>query len=151
MHPLAQRVHDAGADAVEARGHLVSAATEFATRVQYGHNDFQRRLLHLRLQIDRDTAAVVGNCYRAIGVDRDCDTVVVAGQRLVDGVVDQLVDHVVQAVDIGVADVHARAATHRLESLEHLDVGARVFGRCLQLQLVLELVCLWFWKWFFVT
>ena len=37
------------------------------------------------------------------------DAIVVAGQGFVDGVVDELVDHVVQAVHIGVADVHARS------------------------------------------
>ena len=44
------------------------------------------------------------------------------GQRLVDRVVDDLVDHVVQpGAVIGVADVHAGALAHRLEALEDLD------------------------------
>jgi hypothetical protein len=49
-----------------------------------------------------------------------------AGQRLVDGVVDHLVDHVVQArAVIGVADIHARALAHGVQALEHLDgIGA---------------------------
>ena len=52
----------------------------------------------------------------------DVDAIAVAGQRLVDGVVDDLVDHVVQAgAVVGVADVHARALAHRLEALEDLD------------------------------
>jgi hypothetical protein len=53
-----------------------------------------------------------------------------AGERLVDGVVDDFVDHVVQArAVIGVADIHAWALADRVEALEHLDrVGAVVFG-----------------------
>ena len=52
----------------------------------------------------------------------------VAGERLVDGVVDDLVDHVVQAgAVVGVADIHARALAHRVEAAQHLDrVGAVV-------------------------
>jgi hypothetical protein len=48
------------------------------------------------------------------------------GQRLVDAVVHDLVDHVVQArAVIGVADVHAGALAHRLQALENLDgIGA---------------------------
>ena len=60
----------------------------------------------------------------------------VAGERLVDGVVDDLVDHVMQAgAVIGVADIHARALAHRVEALEDLDrfcavvVGRDVGGR----------------------
>jgi len=55
----------------------------------------------------------------------------VAGQHLVDGVVDHLVDHVMQArAVIGIADVHAGALAHRLEALQHLDaIGAVIVGR----------------------
>jgi hypothetical protein len=50
----------------------------------------------------------------------------VASQRLVDGVVDDLVDHVVQArAVIGVADIHAGALAHRLQALENLDAGGQ--------------------------
>ena len=71
--------------------------------------------------------------HRAVGVERHGDEVGVAGQRLVDGVVDDLVDHVVQArAVIGVADIHAGALAHRIEALEDLDgIGAiGIFGAC---------------------
>ena len=46
----------------------------------------------------------------------------VAGERLVDGVVDDLVHHVMQAgAVIGVADIHARPLAHGVEALEDLD------------------------------
>ena len=54
----------------------------------------------------------------------------VAGERLVDGVVDDLVDHVVQAgAVVGVADIHARPLAHRVEALEDLDRFGAVVGR----------------------
>ena len=51
-----------------------------------------------------------------------------AGERLVDGVVDDLVDEVVQAPLAGRADVHARAQADRLEPLEDRDVLGVVVG-----------------------
>src|SRR5262249_56243734 len=52
-----------------------------------------------------------------------------AGKRLVDGVVDDLVDHVVQArAVVGVADIHARPLAHGVETLEHLDRLGVVIG-----------------------
>src|SRR5207302_10801752 len=53
----------------------------------------------------------------------------VAGEGLVDRVVDDLVDHVVQArAVVGVADVHARALAHRIEALQDLDGFRTVIG-----------------------
>src|SRR5437868_13678931 len=52
----------------------------------------------------------------------DLDAVVAAGKRLVDRVVDHLVDEVMEAAGTRRADVHARAQPHRLEALENGDV-----------------------------
>ena len=57
--PLGERVDDRGADAVQTAGDLVAAAAELAAGVQDGHDDFQRRLVHLGVHVDRDAAAVV--------------------------------------------------------------------------------------------
>ena len=53
-----------------------------------------------------------------------------AGERLVDAVVDDLVDHVVQArAVVGIADIHPRPLAHRLQALENLDgIGAVFLG-----------------------
>ena len=61
-------------------------------------------------------------------MDRDRDLRAAAGQRLVDGVVDDLVDEVMQTALTGRADVHARPLADRLESLENGDVLCVVTG-----------------------
>ena len=123
MSGLAQRVDDRDADAVQAAGHLVAAAVaELAAGVQDGQDDLDGRpalLLHHR---DRDAAAVVDDGDRVVGVDRDVDQRRVAGEGLVDGVVDHLVDEVMQAAHAGRPDVHAGALADRLETLEDGDV-----------------------------
>jgi hypothetical protein len=64
-------------------------------------------------------------------VDGDLDARGLALQGLVDGVVDHLVDEVVQTTQAGRPDVHARALAHRLESLEYGDVLGVVGRRSL--------------------
>ena len=73
-----------------------------------------------------DAAAVVLDPDRAVGLQGEHDPVAVAGQRLVDGVVDDLPDQVVQAALAGGTDVHARPLADRLETLEDLDRGGVV-------------------------
>ncbi len=66
---------------------------------------------------------------RAVGVEGHHDSSEIAGQRLVDGVVDHLIDHVVQArAVVGVADIHARPLAHGIEAFQHLDGLGAVLG-----------------------
>ena len=136
VEPRRQRVDDRDADAVQAAGHLVAAAAELAAGVQHGEHDLDRRTC------PRSRRSSTG-MPRPLSLTRtppsassvDLDAVAVAGQRLVDRVVHDLVDQVVQAALAGRADVHARPLAHRLEALEHLDVAGVVVagqrrGRC---------------------
>ena len=108
---------------MQAAGDLVAAAlAELAAGVQDGEHDLDGRLALLLHDRDGDAAAVVDDGDRVVGVDRDRDLAAEAGERLVDGVVDDLVDEVVQAHHAGRADVHAGALADRLEALEDGDV-----------------------------
>ena len=118
-----QRVHDRHADAVQAAGDLVALAAELAAGVQHREHDLGRRLaLVVGVVVDRDAPAVVGDPAAAVGEQRHLDARAVTGHGLVDGVVDDLVDQVVQAGGAGGSDVHAGAFADRLEALEHRDV-----------------------------
>ena len=121
------------ADAVQAARDLVAVLVELAAGVQLGQRDLGGRALGLvlvvHLDAGRDAAAVVEHRDRVVGVDGDDDVVAVAGQRLVDRVVDHLEHQVVQAGAVGgVADVHAGALAHRLQALEDLDAARRRIG-----------------------
>ncbi len=124
--PGRQRVDDRDADAVQAAGDLVAAAAELAAGVQHGQRHVDRRQLLARGGVGGDAAAVVDDPDAAVGEQRHHDPVAVAGERLVDRVVDDLGDQVVQAALAGRADVHAGALADRLEALEHLDRGGVV-------------------------
>ena len=129
---LAERIDDRQADAVEAAGHLVATVVaELAAGVQDGEHHLDGRAALLLHVGDGDAAPVVDDGDGAVGVNRDVDARAVAGQRLVDSVVDDLVDEVVQATQPRRADVHARALAHGLEALEDGDVLGVVSGRSL--------------------
>ena len=137
FHPFGERVDDGGADAVQAAGDLVAVLVELAAGVQLGQRDLGGTALGLvlvvHLHAGGNAAAVIDDGDRVVAVDGDDDVVAMAGQRLVDRVVDHLEHQVVQARAVGrVADVHARALAHRFQALEDLDAAFTVgsAGRC---------------------
>ena len=129
-----ERVHHRHADAVQAARHLVGvvvfAFAEFAAGVQLRHHHLGRRDAFLGVDAGGDAAAVVAHRAGGVRVEGDADLAGETGERFVDGVVDDFVDHVMQArAVIGVADVHAGALAHRVETPQDLDrVGAVALG-----------------------
>jgi hypothetical protein len=134
VEPGRERIDHRGADAVEAARHGVPAAAELAAGVQHGEHDLDRGAALGLVDVDRDASTVVGDPDAAVGEDRDVDRVAVAGEGLVDRVVDDLVDEVVEASGPGRADVHAGPLANRFEALEYLDLISAVFGLLLGLR-----------------
>ncbi len=117
LQHFGERVDDGDADAVQAARDFVGAVVELTARVQHGHDDFGGGTAFFGVDVDRDTAAVVFDGDGFVGVDRDDDAIAVARERFVDGVVDDLEHHVVQAgAVIGVTDVHSGPLADRVET-----------------------------------
>ena len=95
--PFRQRVDDARAHAVQTAGDLIASAAELTARVQHGIDDLECGAPRLRLNVDRNAAAVVDNGDGVALVDRHLDLRAVARKRLVDGVIHNFVNEVVQA------------------------------------------------------
>ena len=119
---LAQRVDHRDADAVQAGGDLVPGVAELAAGVENGEYRLERRPPRLRVHVTRDPAPVVSDAHRPVGAQRHVDARGVAGERLVDRVVDHLEDEMVQPPAPRRADVHPRPLAHRLEPFEHGDL-----------------------------
>ena len=109
LHPCAQRVDCADAHAVKTARNLVAAAAKLAARVQLGHDHRQCGHAGLFLDIHRNACAVVFHGDALIFVDDDANPVAAPLHGFVDGVVHHFVDHVVQGLAIGAADIHAWA------------------------------------------
>src|SRR4029077_7882073 len=99
--PLRQGVDDRDTDAVEAAGDLVAVAAELAARMELREDDGERREVLVVDRVDRGSPSVVDDSDRVVGVQTHLDEVVVARERLVDGVVDDLVDQVMEAPRAG--------------------------------------------------
>ena len=128
---LRQRIDDRYPDPVQPARHLVALVVELAAGVEHGHHDLRGRLA-AHVPVDRNAAAVVGDRHGVVDVQRHPDGVAVAGERLVDGVVDHLVHEMMESLHAGGTDVHRRTLADGVEPFENLDligtIAVRIFG-----------------------
>ena len=92
LHVGGEGVDARHAHAVQTARHLVGAFVELTACVQHGHHHFQGTLVHLLMLVHGNTAAIVLHGDAVILVDGHFDMRAIAGHRLVDRVVDGLVD-----------------------------------------------------------
>src|SRR3989442_3919767 len=128
LEPFAQAVDDRKPDAVQTAGHAVHLPLELAATVHPRQDDFDAGRAVLRMDVDRNPAAVVRDRDGPVCVQGDLDFLAEAGHRLVDRLVDDLVDEVVEAAGVDRADVHRRAFSNRLQAFEDLDLRGVVGG-----------------------
>ena len=108
---------------MQAAGELVGLVGEFAAGVQAGEDELDAAHFLLGMDVDRHAAAVVRDLQGAVLEEGDVDLLAVAGDRLIDAVVDDLVGQVVGPRGVR---VHARAAAHGLQAGEDFDIGGGV-------------------------
>ncbi len=60
---------------MQAAGNLVGILVELTARMQLGHDDLRGRDTLFLVDIDRNTAAIVGDLAGAVGIQEDFDTV----------------------------------------------------------------------------
>ena len=118
IEPCRQRIHHRDTDTVEATRHLVGIIVELSAGMKLRHDHFGGGDTFLGMNLDRDAAPIVGHGDRPVGIQDHLDNVAMAGKRLVDGVVHHLVDHMVKPRPvIRIADIHAGALAHRIQTL----------------------------------
>ena len=122
-----QGVHHRSPYAVQSSGHFVRAAVELATRVQRGHNRFQPGYSRVGMDVHRDAAPVIRHAHGAIGGNAQINSVAVTGERLVHCVIQQFLDQVMQSINAGAANVHARSHPDGFQAFENLNVVRSIF------------------------
>ena len=90
--------------------------------MQFGHYNSERGHARLLLDANRNTGTIVGDTHAFIFVNCDPNVITTALHGFVDGVVHHFVDHVMQRLGIGAANVHTRATAHRLQPFQNLDL-----------------------------
>ena len=126
LKPLGHGVHALRAHAVGAAGEFVTALAVFAAGVQGGEHHLDAGNAVFGMNVDGDAAAIIANGDRAVHVDGNVDLVAMAGEMLVDGVVQDLGNAVMERPFIRAADIHAGLFTHGFQAFEFAQLGGVV-------------------------
>ena len=114
---------------MQTTGNLIAAAAELAAGIEDGENDLERRhVLALGVLLDGNATAVIDDGAGSILIEGYVNLVAKTGKRLIDGVIDNLVDEVMQALGTRRSDVHAGTLADMLQTFENLDVLCAVAG-----------------------
>jgi len=122
FQPSRKRVNHRNANPVQTARNFVGIVVKLAARVQLGHNNFRCGNTLFLVHTDRNTAAVVADGGRAVGIEDDFGLIAIAGQRFVNRIVQHFVNHVMEAgAVIGIADIHTRAFANRVQPAQNFD------------------------------
>ena len=94
--------------------------------MQDGHDNLEGTLVEFLMFVDRNTTTVILNRNGVVFVDGHLDVLAIACHCLVDGVVDGLVNQVVESFFADVANVHGRTFPYCFQPFEDLDVTGGV-------------------------
>src|SRR5699024_2347349 len=73
---------------MKSTGYLISAATEFTTRMQYGHDDFNRGTPCFFMHTDVNTASIIYHGNTVILLDNYLDFITISCLSIVNTIVD---------------------------------------------------------------
>ena len=126
LHPdlqlFGEGVDHRDADAVQSARDLVAVLVELPAGVEDRHRQLDAGDLLDRVDVDRNSAAVVLDGDRIVLMDDHRNAISVSGKRFVDRVVDYLVHQVVEAALRRRTDIHAGALANCFQPLEHLNL-----------------------------
>jgi hypothetical protein len=119
-------VHDRATNTVQTTGNGISAAAELTAGVKNSEHDLNGRLSLGGVDVNRDASTIVNNANRTIGKDRYFDVVAVPSEGFINGVIDDLVDKVMQSPGTGGTDVHSGTFANGFETFENLNLACTV-------------------------
>src|SRR5262245_52104580 len=94
---------------MQTAGDFIRSLVEFTTGMQFRKHDLGGGNTFCGMNVDRDPATVVAYSDAVVDMDRNIDLIAMTGQRFVNGVVDDLVNQMMETALRRIANVHPGA------------------------------------------
>ena len=129
LKPLGQGINNRNANPVQSARDLVRIIIKFTAGMQLRHDHFGCRNALFSVNINRNAPAIISDRHRPILIQLYLDNVTMPGKRLINRIIDNLIDHVMQpGAIIGVANIHAGALANSVQTAQHLNRICAISG-----------------------
>ena len=127
-----KRVHHRNANTMQAARSRIGFVGKLTAGMERRHDDFKGTLFGVfGVRVDWNAAAIIGNADPIAGHEFDLDSVGMAGDRLIHGVIEQFGHQMVERTLIGAANIHAGPPADGFKALQNLNiVGCIALGGC---------------------
>ena len=115
--PFGKSIRTADANTVQSTGGLISTSTKLTTGVENGHNNLQGADAHLLVGVNRNTATVIDDFQRVVGMADDYNLCTVTSKRLVNRVIENLLEELVQTTLAVVSNIHSGTLSNGFQTL----------------------------------
>ena len=112
---------------MKSAGDLISASAELSSRMQLCKDQVYRVSSCFVIDTDGDAAPVIRYRDRIVRLDDHSDLCTETCQRLIHGIVHDLVDQMVESPGCRRPDIHAGTLADSLKALKDLDIIRRIF------------------------
>src|SRR3989344_2100134 len=102
---------------MESSRNFIGLSSELTSGMKGRHYRFKSRNFSLRMDVNGNTATIVGNTYFITGQKLNPDVFGKTRHRLVNGVIKNLPNKVVQTINASGANVHSGTLSDRLQAL----------------------------------
>jgi hypothetical protein len=121
-----ESVDDRATDTVKSTGHGVTAAAELSPGVENSEDNLNRRLTLCGVNIDGNSSTIVNDTNSAVLQNGYLDVVAIPCEGFINGVIDDLIDQVVQSAGTGRTDIHSGTFAYGFETFENLNLACTV-------------------------
>jgi hypothetical protein len=124
-----QSIDNRNADTVQSTRDLVGIIIKFTSGMQLRHDHFGCRNALFSVNINWNAAAIIGNRHRPIFIQPHLDNITMPGKRLINRIIDNLINHMMQpGTIIRVADIHAGALANSVQTAQHFNRICSIIG-----------------------
>ena len=111
---------------MQTAGNLIRAFIKLTSGMKHRQNNLECRLVQLLMLVDWDTTTVVDNRNRVVLANDHLYMSGIPGKSLVNGVVNNLINQMMQSFWSRIANIHGRTFAHSFQALKHLDIAGTI-------------------------
>ena len=121
FQPIGKSIYNRSPYSVKSSGYFISSASEFSAGMKYSKDNFYSRNACLMINSNRNPPPIVSYCNGIIFIDFHINTVTESCQCFIYGIINNLIDKMMQSSCRCASDIHTGPFSYSLKSFQYLN------------------------------